>query len=89
MKDKGYGPLVSCTTVQNCTSVKVNCSKTGSISSCSSTLISIFFKRELPNLAKPTFSDLHPSLGNLDHMQVYINHAIISVHPHGTGWEGC
>ncbi|KAJ3869996.1 hypothetical protein EV359DRAFT_28895 [Lentinula novae-zelandiae] len=25
MKNKGYGPLVPCTTVQNCTSVKVNC----------------------------------------------------------------
>ncbi|KAJ3904829.1 hypothetical protein F5879DRAFT_900538 [Lentinula edodes] len=165
MKNKGYGPLVSCTTVQNCTSVKVNCeshhrSPNGSMtmtelrrlpctssitiyeplpdyrSSCPYVLIvckgvhthpvpipartpssivdnlikflthlddlpnltarrllgneaaKFFLKRELPNLAKPTFSDLHPSLGNLDHMQVYINRAIISVHPHGTGWEG-
>ncbi|KAJ3849270.1 hypothetical protein EV368DRAFT_47649, partial [Lentinula lateritia] len=159
MKDKGYGPLVSCTTVQNCTSVKVNCEShhrspnrsmtmtelrrlpyTSSItiyeplpdyrSSCPYVLIvckgvhthpvpipartpssivdnlikflthlddlpnltarrllgneaaKFFLKRKLPNLAKPTFSDLHPSLGNLDHMQVYIDRAIISVHPH-------
>ncbi|KAJ3869260.1 hypothetical protein EV359DRAFT_59917 [Lentinula novae-zelandiae] len=94
MKNKGYGPLVSCTTVQNCTSVKVNHIPipARTPSSIVDNLIKFlthlddllnltarrllgneaakfFLKRELPNLAKPTFSDLHPLLGNLDHMQ--------------------
>lgn len=45
-------------------------------------------RKELPHLQNPTFPDLHPSLGNLDHLQVYIQYAILSVYPHGTGWEG-
>jgi hypothetical protein len=47
-----------------------------------------FLQNELPHLQNPTFSDLHPSLGNLDHLQVYIRRAALEIHPHGTGWEG-
>lgn len=48
----------------------------------------LFLKTELLLISNPTFFDLHPSLANLDHLQVYINKAICSIHPHGTGWEG-
>lgn len=47
-----------------------------------------FLQKELPHLTEPSFQDIHPSLGNLDHLQVYIDRACDSVYPHGTGWSG-
>ncbi|KAF9064129.1 hypothetical protein BDP27DRAFT_1299179 [Rhodocollybia butyracea] len=93
MKKKGYGPLVPCTTVQNCTSVKVNCGLEDLPNLTPRCLLGndtarFFLQSELQHLQNPAFSDLHPSLGNLDHLQVYICRAILTIHPHGTGWEG-
>ncbi|KAF8158165.1 hypothetical protein B0H34DRAFT_674626 [Crassisporium funariophilum] len=37
---------------------------------------------------KPVLSDLHPSLGNSDHVQCYINDLRTKQYPRGTGFEG-
>ncbi len=39
-------------------------------------------------LRDPVLSDLHPSLGNLDHVRRYINMLRNEIFPAGTGMEG-
>ncbi|KAJ7437910.1 hypothetical protein B0H11DRAFT_1884881 [Mycena galericulata] len=47
-----------------------------------------FLRKRLPDLHNPTLLDLHPSLGNRDHIRAYILQAQNSIFPEGTGWEG-
>ncbi|KAF7294020.1 hypothetical protein MKEN_01448100 [Mycena kentingensis (nom. inval.)] len=47
-----------------------------------------FLKRELPHLDNPMLVDLHPSLGNRDHIRAYIVQVQKDVFPRGTGWDG-
>lgn len=43
---------------------------------------------QLPEVSKPTLSDLHISLSNRDHIRSYITQAQAARFPFGTGWEG-
>ncbi|KAF9069708.1 hypothetical protein BDP27DRAFT_1222153 [Rhodocollybia butyracea] len=93
MKAQHYGPLAPCTTIRNCNSQVVNCGLHDLPNLTSHQLLThegakAFLRHRLPSLEHPTFIDLHLSLGNLDHLQVYINTAICTVHPFGTGWTG-
>ncbi|KAJ3927388.1 MAG: hypothetical protein NXY57DRAFT_1106683 [Lentinula lateritia] len=47
----------------------------------------IFLRQQLPDIPDPSLMDLHHSLGNLDHLQVYVTKAIRMMYPRGTGWE--
>ncbi|KAJ7587564.1 hypothetical protein C8J56DRAFT_890486 [Mycena floridula] len=48
----------------------------------------LFLVSQVLHVKEPTFIDLHPSLGNLDHLGSYIYHAQDYVFPEGTGWKG-
>ncbi|KAJ7588242.1 hypothetical protein C8J56DRAFT_786091, partial [Mycena floridula] len=43
---------------------------------------------QLPEIHDATFVDLHPSLGNLDHLGTYIKQAQAYCYPEGLGWKG-
>ncbi|KAJ7261653.1 hypothetical protein C8J57DRAFT_1634758, partial [Mycena rebaudengoi] len=46
-----------------------------------------YLHKRLPGIPNPTLLDLHPSLGNRDHIRVYILQAQESIFPVGTGWD--
>ncbi|KIM36354.1 hypothetical protein M413DRAFT_449233 [Hebeloma cylindrosporum] len=50
--------------------------------------VKIFLKKRLPRLLNPMLLDLHPSLGNRDHLRGYIKLVQDKKFPAGTGWEG-
>ncbi len=47
-----------------------------------------FLCQHLPLIREPTFIDLHPSLGNLDHLNSIISSVRVKTFPEGTSWEG-
>ncbi|KAK6969659.1 hypothetical protein R3P38DRAFT_3497841 [Favolaschia claudopus] len=47
-----------------------------------------FLRKRIPDVSNPTLLDLHPSLGNRDHIRAYILQAQENIFPEGTGWEG-
>lgn len=47
-----------------------------------------FLREMLPDIKDPAMIDLHPSLGNKDHLRSFIVKAQELYFPHGTGWEG-
>ncbi|KAJ3924893.1 MAG: hypothetical protein NXY57DRAFT_907664 [Lentinula lateritia] len=85
MLAKGYGPLAPCVTfLENLSDLPNLTSRHLLVNEATKH----FLQKELPHLTEPSFQDIHPSLGNLDHLQVYIDRACDSVYPHGTGWSG-
>ncbi|KAJ7595458.1 hypothetical protein C8J56DRAFT_883672 [Mycena floridula] len=48
----------------------------------------IYLSSQLPEVKEATFVDLHPSLGNLDHLGTYIHQAQAYRFPEGLGWKG-
>ncbi|KAJ7585267.1 hypothetical protein C8J56DRAFT_1053660 [Mycena floridula] len=48
----------------------------------------IYLSTQLPGIHDATFVDLHPSLGNLDHLGTYIKQAQAYCYPEGLGWKG-
>ncbi|KAJ7580745.1 hypothetical protein C8J56DRAFT_1057692 [Mycena floridula] len=48
----------------------------------------IYLSTQLPEIHDATFVDLHPSLGNLDHLGTYIKQAQAYCYPEGLGWKG-
>ncbi|KAK0473619.1 hypothetical protein IW261DRAFT_1423535 [Armillaria novae-zelandiae] len=84
-RQQGYGPLMSCTTVHNISSVKVNCDSQHFQKRMG---IELQVKELCPAVEEPTVAHLHPSLANLDHIALYIHTEIKVTLPHGTGWDG-
>lgn len=52
------------------------------------TIVESFLRKAFCNIENPTLIDLHPSLGNKDHLRSIILKAQESHFPFGTGWEG-
>lgn len=50
--------------------------------------VKIFLKKKLSEISNPMLLDLHPSLGNRDHLRGYIKLVQEKKFPAGTGWEG-
>ncbi|HEV7737709.1 MAG TPA: hypothetical protein VGO47_10115, partial [Chlamydiales bacterium] len=51
-------------------------------------LIQMSLSRLLPEISNPTLIDLHPSLGNKDHLRMYISAIKYDKFPFGTDWAG-
>ncbi|KAF9520944.1 hypothetical protein BS47DRAFT_1286751, partial [Hydnum rufescens UP504] len=51
-------------------------------------LVVYALKTLLPQVLMPTLMDLHPSLGNHDHIRVFINAKKDEMYPFGTDWKG-
>jgi hypothetical protein len=51
-------------------------------------IVQCYLRTRLPTVSNPTLSDIHISLANRSHLQVYIDQAISKCFPAGTGWEG-
>ncbi|KAF8313897.1 uncharacterized protein EI90DRAFT_2948989 [Cantharellus anzutake] len=45
-------------------------------------------KSFFPDLPRPTLMDLHPSLGNYEHLRIFIKVQKRKEFPFGTDWEG-
>ncbi|KAF8308848.1 uncharacterized protein EI90DRAFT_2959955 [Cantharellus anzutake] len=45
-------------------------------------------KSFFPDLPHPTLMDLHPSLGNYEHLRIFIKVQKRKEFPFGTDWEG-
>ena len=50
--------------------------------------VQVWLKQQKPELPHPVFVDLHPSLGNMDHLNAYLLQAQASLYPKGTDWAG-
>ncbi|KAK0191528.1 hypothetical protein F5146DRAFT_1001331 [Armillaria mellea] len=93
---QGYGLLMSCITVHNINSVKVNCDSISPLStenghwtsSKGDMLMTKMVKELCPAVEEPMVAHLHPSLANLDHIASYLHTEVKVVLPHGTGWDG-
>lgn len=47
-----------------------------------------FLRSKFPDIPNPTIIDLHPSLGNRDHLRSFISAVQKEQFPMGTGWDG-
>ncbi|KAJ7587912.1 hypothetical protein C8J56DRAFT_1049975 [Mycena floridula] len=48
----------------------------------------VWLRQHLPHIPHPVFVQIHPSLGNMDHLHNIVKTAKKAIYPHGTDWAG-
>ncbi|KAJ7867876.1 hypothetical protein B0H14DRAFT_2346807, partial [Mycena olivaceomarginata] len=50
--------------------------------------VKAYLQRRFPDIFNPTLIELHTSLANRSHLEIYITTAKAELFPAGTGWKG-